>query len=533
VGVRRAVAAFALFSGALFIGPAATAGSPGPGTYTRITTPNSTKVLYLSSASRSRTFTVSGVASSDLKYVDIDCTLTSREWGYPVVLAAFVPVRGGKFSTTAEVSYLVPQCRMRALPSYGYGYPAYLASYSGPLLYTEAGLVLRNGARKVVGAQMLAEEPDGVLTVQDGWEGNWECAGVISSGTVAAPDMIDRGEEASECAVAPNLTHLIDPAREGGSGIKVDGLNAYTPQVVAGLLIGQSHLSLRQPPLSVRFTHGRVYTMRESGPLMRCSESDEYPPNATSCPSLVPTGVTYHRVITFADGAHQERDQESFTSSGAHRVSIDYFAGWAQPETGVTGFRGPGQKTFKPQHAGEPFHHLGRRAGTIWRRSNIYADEGDAQADTVAVSYSTAPRRILFELPGEDSTAYDMTFVVKVNAHATPSFVLAFTQAVKTATVERLVSQFMDTTVAAPVVRTPRDGAVVHGHETTVKGHVGSGANGRPTAVRVDGHRARLTPSGAFSVNVNEPYGKHRLRVVATDAAGNRRMTLVRIRNAS
>jgi hypothetical protein len=77
---------------------------------------------------------------------------------------------------------------------------------------------------------------------------------------------------------------------------------------------------------------------------------------------------------------------------------------------------------------------------------------------------------------------------------------------------------------------------VVAGRTTKVTGVVSLGANGLPTRVSVEGHAARLKPNKAgtkatFSVTFAESLGKHTLKVLVVDSAGNRRTTTTTVTN--
>jgi hypothetical protein len=88
----------------------------------------------------------------------------------------------------------------------------------------------------------------------------------------------------------------------------------------------------------------------------------------------------------------------------------------------------------------------------------------------------------------------------------------------------------------APRITAPGSGDVVKGTKTTVSGVVHAGANGLPVRVLVNGHRVKLKVSqggtvAKFKDTFSESLGKHRIRVVAKDAAGNKRSTSVHVVN--
>jgi hypothetical protein len=104
-----------------------------------------------------------------------------------------------------------------------------------------------------------------------------------------------------------------------------------------------------------------------------------------------------------------------------------------------------------------------------------------------------------------------------------------------TSAVKSLAAQAISEMVVAPTIRSPKPGAVIHGHLTTVKGSVFRGANGLPTSVKVNGHAAKLTrvstTRDTYAVTFSETFGRHKLTVVARDLAGNTKSRSVRVTN--
>jgi hypothetical protein len=113
----------------------------------------------------------------------------------------------------------------------------------------------------------------------------------------------------------------------------------------------------------------------------------------------------------------------------------------------------------------------------------------------------------------------------------------ADSEGVLTAAAESLATAAVHDMVAAPIITSPHNGATVHGKTTKVAGKVVAGANGLPTKVTVNGHRARLGANslvhGSWSVKFTESIGKHRLTVVATDRAGNTASRSITVHNKS
>jgi hypothetical protein len=91
--------------------------------------------------------------------------------------------------------------------------------------------------------------------------------------------------------------------------------------------------------------------------------------------------------------------------------------------------------------------------------------------------------------------------------------------------------------VNLPGISSPANGAVIHGHSTTVKGTVTVGANGLPTSVVVNGHAAHFTSvsatSKSYSVTFDESFAKHKITVTAFDSVHNARSRSITVTNVA
>ncbi|HEY2273670.1 MAG TPA: hypothetical protein VGH30_12905, partial [Jatrophihabitantaceae bacterium] len=529
--VGRLAAVIALLSGTMIT--ASAEASPGPGTFTKITTPSTTKFFHFDASPGATTnhFTVSGKTSADVTSVDIDCLYTSSTGELSSTpLATAVAVSGGAFSTVVTVPNLIAQCRLRAVPT-GTAITDYLGSYNGPLLYSWVTGIVRDSSHVAVGTAAGDEKSDGFGVYQD----SDECDGVVLTATIAPPNMIVEGASAAECVAGPSSSNVTSSGTSTASSLQVDHHNAYWPPMVAGYLIGDRSLAVTQPALKATFhrsSNGDL-AMTVSGLLMRCSVSDTYPPTSTSCPSLVSTGVKYQRVVTVVDSSHQVRIGDSFISTGGkHTVSAEYETVLPLPVTGSSGYRFPGQTgQFHAVTSDQKVTGLSSAAGTILERSDLNAFEGDKQAATTGITYSRAPANLRFMHSSGEPDGFAMPYTLKVPANGAAHLALVVSNAVTTADVKKLTAGAVGDFVAAPVITSPTNGATVHGHLTKVKGTVAPGANGLPVSVSVNGHHATTTASGSFTVSFNESFGKHTLTAVATDIAGSTDSSSIKVTN--
>jgi hypothetical protein len=310
--------------------------------------------------------------------------------------------------------------------------------------------------------------------------------------------------------------------------------------MVHDFVIGDSGVTVKQSRLTVtvgrRAANGDL-SMTQSGPLMRCSHDDSYPPTHASCPKLVSTGVTFREVISMVHDVHEVSLRQSYVSTDgkAHRISVVVANDATPPDNGATGFTFPGHgSAFKGSTSAEVVTGLGHKAGTMLVRSDLDSFEGSGEADTQGITYSRAPSSIEFVKTPKDvrPDAWQLPFALRVPAHGAEYLGLVVTENNLTASTKALAASAVAAMVSAPVVTSPHNKATVHAHRVTVKGSVALGANGLPVSVTVNGHKAHLARTASkvtFSAAVSVPLGRHTVTVTATDAAGNARTTKVSV----
>jgi hypothetical protein len=250
---------------------------------------------------------------------------------------------------------------------------------------------------------------------------------------------------------------------------------------------------------------------------------------------MVSTGVEIRMLSTYAAGGHQVRMRTELRSLDGkrHALRLDYSNQVSGLATGAVGYRFPGRKGFHPSSPGQVVTRLGKGAGTMLARSNRVAAEGDPAVATRAITWSRTPVRLAFSPTAPDT--FDMTYRLTVPKGG--SVHLGFTDSDGTLTSQAvsLGKRGEAGMMPAPRITSPTRGTVIGGRTTKVTGVVTAGADGLPTSVTVNGHRAKLKITGAsrarYAVTFSEALGAHTLKVVAKDAAGNRRTTSVKVRN--
>jgi len=513
----------------------------GTGTYTRITTPAGASFTYQydgTKPSTSNTFVVDGVTSADVTSVDVDCisasTNTAAASGLQVLhFADNVPVTGGSFHATA--AYPQPgaiNCRLRAVPTGVDPKISYLASYSGPILYTPAYTPSVTGG-KLVAYTVTSARGDAVALLQDAGS-----CGVTLIATVVRPAMLTGMLGYPQCGFALAAGNVVTGSSSNASTVRVDGHNAYLPSVVSSFLIGTLGLTVPQTAISLtRSTaaNGDLHLV-ERAPLVRCTGTnpDTFPPTSGSCSGLIGTGVTFTRVIDVIRGSHQVRLRDTYTSPTAHQLALQYEAQPHPAPTGATGFTFPGHgSTFARAALDQVVTGLGTKAGSVFVRSDVYAAPDDPGADTFALTWSRAPSVIRFDPSVVD--LFGMSYALSLPANGRASLGFAYSENLTTAGASSLAAAAVTEMMVAPSITSPKNRAVIIGRRTTVKGYVTAGANGVPTRVLVNGHAATLTrvsaTTSSYRVTFNESYGYHTLRATAYDVAGNAASRSIRVRN--
>jgi hypothetical protein len=325
----------------------------------------------------------------------------------------------------------------------------------------------------------------------------------------------------------------------------VDGHNAYLPSGVHDFRGSPQFLTVPQTNLEVTrsIAHNGDVTVTESAALKRCSVTDQYPPTTTSCPALVSTGVTFKRITKFWRNGHQVKIRDTFTSTDhhAHAVALQYLGEAGNETNGATaqgraGFSYPTHgSTFHTSSLGQTITGFGPRAGTLLLRSDLHATADDPEADTTAATWSRPPSKIMFSSDPGERDQFGMAYRVKVPAGGKGFVGFATSERWLTSDVKHLASIAVAEMVSRPSITSPHRGARIHGNSTTVKGALSAGANGLPTQVSVNGHRAQITKTGAttatYSVTFSESTGKHTITVRATDSVGNSARSTTSVNN--
>jgi hypothetical protein len=492
--------------------------APGPGTWTRVTTPREGTTI-LRNVDHAKSLTIAGKTSTDVTAVDVLCLGDPSD--PPAAAAIDVPIVNGAFTVTVPVPATAdnaPICRLRAVPTGVDPSTAYLGSYAGPVVHLDTLQRVTSGG-KLVDYELNV----GSGTGMSGVSGVGSCAATYTA--TVFPDLSQGFGSAGCVAGLPTVD-----AAKTHSAIRVDGHETYTPDGEAFRGLSPGSMSLSTHVLKT----GAVSWV-ETDSLERCA-GDVYPASSGSCPDPVSTGVQLtHQGVARANG-HQLAWRDTFRSTDGkrHHLRLSFYNQISGMATGGVGFEFPGDSHLHASSPGNTVTGLGKHAASMLARNDRFTVEGDPRGSTLAVSWSRKPSRVHYD-PTDDHSFW-MDYVLTVPRKGTVSLGFATSESLRTTQARTLGARAVHAMMSAPRVTSPAKGALVKGQTTTVKGVVRAGANGLPTSVSVNGHAATLKPSksgakAAFSVTFKESLGKHTLKVVATDAGGNRRSTSLTVRN--
>jgi hypothetical protein len=385
---------------------------------------------------------VEGTATDFPGNADVICYPT---YGYlPVTLADNVPVSGGHFAATVDLTAAPFSCILRAVPhGTSPASAAERAPFAGPRVlptfyegYTTASGDLNDYAYTFPGTR-----------------GNFFVNSPADQGAswsnLADPATL----EPAPTTLAGNVFGLF--ASDGGyqpptrSEIEVDGAAAYTPYGSAWIPGAPSPLGSTPGTPAITIIDESFdpatgdTTVVTSEPIVKCSPQSDWDSNwnhySTSCTRLVRTGVVLERTLTTGADGRTLGVSDQWRSPGpqAHKIDVLYdnrfYGNQAGPSISdihpTSGFRFPGDTTFNDYADGATVT-LPAGAGTFFYKGDRSEPDSGGALPQGALSYSDAPDSMRFI--GSDLDAYGfpewtMGYVRTVPARgsATLSFQLA------------------------------------------------------------------------------------------------------------
>jgi hypothetical protein len=329
--------------------------------------------------------------------------------------------------------------------------------------------------------------------------------------------------------LAPPQVQLWDCAAwlgsDDGTGsrgtIEVDGRDAYLvnqlpkfdypgPPAVQELPSGALPIST---PSYAREATGEI-TVNESEIVQRCN-GDAYPATATSCASLVDTGLRFNRTLHTADGGRSVSLTDTWVNTTATDQALDveyknFLTAWQVPT-----LKFPGDETFVAYGNGDAKTLPARSTGTILARDSDNPDS--IRQNAGYLTYGTQPDDVHWT---DGFNTFVLHYVRTVPANGSLTLRHAVGTA-RTTEVAGALGRLQEDTFEAPTVSidAPANGAVLKSSKLIVRGK--SADNVGVSALTVNGQPVSLGGDGTFSAPVTLRPGANTVTAVATDAAGN------------
>lgn len=520
---------------AIFVAPAHAAI-----TTTAVTTPSTdtyrTVTRVNGSAAASITFSGTSDASAPTDQVDLKCYHYNSSGIQFQTIQNSVDTNDatGAWTWTGDPSSLDGgSCTARAIPSGSV--PMSFATYSGRrIVQTEVSTTTITAGPN---AGMLTSY--GVENAQRDAYNDW-----YSFGDCALCDSSVQSTSGSVPYMGPYLWYFNDspysgvgyPLGDTSYGIVIDddtAFDAYRADYITINAVPNAGRAFAGfPALTVAHTMDpttRDFTTVERQSFVRCNaDTDTVTPGAT-CTSFVPTGVKVKRTYKFSHHGLrvQITDVYASTDGAAHAVKMQMY----EAQEGAVGATDP---VFLMPWISNVFQLLTNAQVLTKPSTSVWSYQ--VRASTAAVSIDRPigavvvdrkPTTLMVQPSDHDDIVHLQTFTVP----ATGSYRVrqAYVMDSNAADVETGQEHFIDLFTLPQITKVkPRNGARVRGASVVVRGRATD--QGTIERVTVNGHRTTLKANGKFRYTVNLSMGINRIRIRATDGAGNRTTKLIRIK---
>ena len=234
------------------------------------------------------------------------------------------------------------------------------------------------------------------------------------------------------------------------SPIRVDGADAYSVRRAAHNNPDAGGLPALTYDYSLNPSNGNL-TITESNPIVKCP-NPIFPPNETTCPDYLSTGVTVNRTITQESGGHLVFITDRYLSTDGQQHSLDLlpenFQDFNQNGHSVA-YRFPGESSFSVHVSGDEVPFPDSVPSSVF--VNVQGSPDGTQ--------STGQGAIVFDRPASPAT-FDYVYQsasqlqfhqsALVTSSCSPSFSFAYASAYQAAFVETLAQGAVDRFTASP-----------------------------------------------------------------------------------
>jgi hypothetical protein len=501
-----------------------------PVTASTITSPGNGAELFYNGDNGSGSMTVRGTVTGGGPGTLADLRCYSPGVFPPPVLATGIDVSTGSFALDASLAAIAGQaCTLRLVPHNTLPTGAGAAPFAGPNI-SVSDLFSHSATGNLYGYYILS----GPLAWSYAFQSLGECpitASYSTDPTTLASLQLFDGVAClpQESGVAPNF--------DSRSAFEIDGLDAYVPGALAPSG-GSDGTGLTNDagfaPLSYKARFGprhATVTIRESETAMICAPPGTFPPSGGTCPSLQDGGIRVTQTSTVLPGAQVARVSQRFknVSRTTHTIDLLFSQSVLAPAGGdLPGFEFPGQETVAAHAAPDSFNEFSNGPGSII----VVGNSAVAPSNINPVGAITFYRRPLsadfISGPGSQTATFTMHYVERLRPGRSITFDWSYSQSISAAQLGSLQAAERDRFSRPRIsISAPRSGYVSRRRRVLVTGRASDRVG--VSSVTVNGHEARLTAGGKYTVRVRLARGRQRLTAIATNYAGKTRSTSVTV----
>jgi hypothetical protein len=486
---------------------------------TQITSPTNGSYLLIEEGTKLK---IKGTAGPGIASVDIRCYFGEREFEANPVEGA-VPVSGGSFSVEVSATELWGHvCQLRAVrhgtfpKNLGPGSESEQAQkYAGPL---------------VAPSDFLAE-PDNFFAAATTFTGSLVFE---SAGTFAFESELYSTAAHEDTRIFWGELNLEGfPPIETRTALQVDGTDAYPPAAAVRVAkhLGVSPAGIPAPNITRTFDEAtRQLTIQDEEPIVRCApDAGEYPPNAESCASFAPAGVTLLRTWRTSESKLAlVTETWRSTDSRAHTVDARYVNEMHSgtelvAEGGVYEF--PGEGAFAPTHARETKTLPPGPGIILYKTSPVLSEAGDGVHPQGAWAYDRAPSEPI-TVGSRGSTEpvfneFEMPYRWAVPAGGTSTTLrMAFAQSFSLTEARALAEGALASYHPTVSIASPATGSSIVSLSSSVTVTGTAGDQIGLSSLTVDGKAVAVGSGGAWSATLTLSPGANTITAVATDQSG-------------
>jgi hypothetical protein len=242
------------------------------------------------------------------------------------------------------------------------------------------------------------------------------------------------------------------PSTSGGtrSPIRVDGADAYSVRRAAHTNPEASGLPALTYGYSLDPSNGNL-TITESNPIVKCP-NPSFPPNETTCPNFLGSGVTVNRTITQESGGHLVFITDRYLSTDGQQHSLDLLPENFQDfnQNGHTvAYKFPGESSFSTHVSGDVVAFSDSVPAAIY--VNVQGSpDGTESTGEGAIVLDRPASPATFDYVYQSASQFQFHQTALVTSSCSPSFSFAYASAYQAAFVASLAQGAIERFTGSP-----------------------------------------------------------------------------------